>query len=805
MSIRTVSHRCFSILAVLLVSGAICPAAAPMNETPPQTMTVSYFPLEAVRLLDSPFAVAQQRNLEYVLALEVDRLTAPFRREAGLEPKASSYPNWESSGLDGHTAGHYLTALAQLWAATGNEETRQRLAYMVEELAACQDAYGDGYVGGVPGSRQLWEDIAAGRIQADNFGLNRKWVPWYNLHKTFAGLRDAWLIGGNAQAREVLIGLSDWCDSLVAGLSDAQLQDMLRSEHGGMNEVLADVYAITGDEKYLALAERFSHRVVLNPLLLHQDRLTGLHANTQIPKVIGFARIGELANRPSWSNAARYFWETVSRHRSVAIGGNSVREHFNPRDDFSALIESREGPETCNTYNMLRLSEQLFRTEPAADYADYYERALYNHILSTVHPDHGGFVYFTPMRPRHYRVYSQPDQCFWCCVGSGIENHGKYGRFIYAHAEDTLFVNLFIPSTLSWPEQGLTLRQETRFPDEPATTLTVELDSPKRFAIRLRHPGWMRPGDLQILVNGQPWEVSSSPASYEVLEREWQPMDVIEVRMPMSTRAEPLPDQSGYVALMHGPIALAAVTGTDQVTGLIADDARFAHIAPGPYQPLDQAPMLVGDPAAAADHVLPVPNKPMTFHAPDIIRPERFQTLELIPFFRVHDSRYMLYWRTVRDDEYPAVAAALKAEEDARSALDARTLDRVIPGEQQPEVEHNFQGEDTNNGAHMGRTWRDAGGWFSYDLQGAKGQPAELQVTYSAGERRRSFQILVNEQPITTVRLNGNDPDSFVSETYPIPEDITDSANNGVLTVKFAATPRSRAGAIYDVRLLRKP
>jgi hypothetical protein len=614
--------------------------------TPPPGAKVSTFPLSRVRLLDGPFSHAQELNLAYLRSLDVDRLLAPFRTEAGLPARAVKYPNWESSGLEGHTAGHYLTALAQAWAATGEAEFKRRLDYLVGELAGCQKAQGDGYVGAVPGGRRLWAEVAAGELRVEGFAINGKWVPWYNLHKLFAGLRDAHLIGESAPARDVLLGLAGWCAALTARLSDAQVQEMLRAEHGGMNEVLADVFALTRDPKHLALAERFSHRALLDPLHRREDRLDGLHANTQIPKVIGCARIAELRGEPDGCPAAPYFWEAVVRRRTVAIGGNSVREHFNPAHDFSSMVESREGPETCNTYNMLRLTEQLFRGRPAASYADFYERALYNHILSSQHPGHGGFVYFTPMRPRHYRVYSHPSQGFWCCVGSGMESHGKHGRFVYAHSGDDLYVNLFIASTLDWPERGLRVRQDTAFPDEPRTRLRLTLGRPLRFTLRVRHPGWVD-GALQVRVNGRPRVVASQPVSYAAITRLWRDGDRVDVELPMRTRIERLPDGSDYVAILHGPLVLAAETGRQGLDGLIADDGRMAHLPAGPELPLDSAPTLAGNVDTLAAQVPPVPGRPLTFQAPAIIRPEEARGLELVPFFRVHDSRYILYWRVV--------------------------------------------------------------------------------------------------------------------------------------------------------------
>jgi DUF1680 family protein len=414
----TVSAICLSILALFATNAMAAPATAPKQ---PAEM----YPLTSVRLLDGYFKDAAAANRAYLLALEPDRLLAPFLREAGLTPKAKVYGNWESSGLDGHTAGHYLSALSGM-IASGHDadgELNRRLDYMLGELERCQKANGNGYLGGIPKSREFWDKIASGDVKA----IWDRWAPWYNVHKTFAGLRDAWQVAGKQKARELLVNLGDWCVQLTSGLSDEQMEQMLAHEFGGMNEVMADIYVITGDEKYLTTAKRFFHHAVLDPLIRHEDRLTGLHANTQIPKIAGLERIAALTGNKDEHAGARFFWENVSKKRSVAFGGNSVSEHFNPIDNFTRMLENREGPETCNTYNMLRLTEQLFSAEPQAAYADFYERALYNHILSSINLQKPGYVYFTPIRPEHYRVYSKPDSCFWCCVGTGMENPGKYG------------------------------------------------------------------------------------------------------------------------------------------------------------------------------------------------------------------------------------------------------------------------------------------------------------------------------------------------------------------------------------------
>lgn len=763
------------------------------------------FALADIKLGEGVFAHSHAVNRRYLAALTVDRLVAPYRIEATLTPRAPKYPNWESMGLEGHTAGHYLSALAQE-AAQGDAEMRQRLDYMVNELAACQQANGDGYVGAVPNGRALWSKVSAGMGDASSFSLSDAWVPFYNLHKMFAGLRDAWWYAGNHQARGILIGFADWADRLVAGLDEQQMQALLATEHGGMNEVLADVYAITGDRRYLALARRFSHRALLEPLLRRQDALDGLHANTQIPKVIGFARIGELDNDPAWIDAAAFFWETVTQRRSIAFGGNSVHEHFNPTGDFSSMVRSPEGPETCNSYNMLRLSMQLYRLDPQPRYADFYERTLFNHILSSQHPLHGGLVYFTPIRPRHYRVYSQAQECFWCCVGTGIENHSRHGAFAYAHDARSLTVNLYMASQLQWRERGLVLRQDTRFPDEESSRLTLQLRKPQRFNLRLRHPHWLD-GPLTVRVNGRPWPLRSTPSSYAGIERSWIDGDTVEIDLPLRTRAEELPDGSDYVALMHGPIVLAARTSNDGLEGLIADDGRGSHIAPGAQLPLDHAPMLVGDRAALAAQVRPLPGRPLTFQAAGLIRPAAFNGLQLEPLFRVHDARYIVYWPTATAAAYPAVVRRIEADERERHALEDRTLDRVAPGEQQPEVEHRYKGQNSDTGVRMGRHWRDTGKWISYRLKAPDSTDpttaVELVLTFYGGDRNPGFDLLADRRRLATLTLEGDAKDTFVERRIALPQDLAKAAVRQGITIKLVAAAGRRTGSLFDLRLQR--
>ncbi|MGQ1890937.1 beta-L-arabinofuranosidase domain-containing protein [Thermophagus sp. OGC60D27] len=764
---------------------------------------VEPFPLSSVRLLESPFKHAEELNEQYVMAHDPDRLLAPFLIDAGLEPKATGYGNWEGSGLNGHIGGHYLTSLSLMVASAGNEEARKRLNYMVKELARCQKANGNGYIGGIPGGQAMWAEIANGKIDAGNFSLNGKWVPLYNIHKLYAGLRDAWLLARNEKAKELLIKLTDWCINLTSGLSDDQIQEMLVSEHGGLNEVFADVYEITGNEKYLELARRFSHQAILKPLIQHKDQLNGLHANTQIPKVIGFMRIGVLDRDTAWIEAADFFWNTVVNNRSVSIGGNSTHEHFHAAEDFSSMIESRQGPETCNTYNMLKLSKQLFLYKNDLKYLDFYEQALYNHILSSQNPKNGGLVYFTSMRPRHYRVYSQPEQTFWCCVGSGIENHEKYGELIYAHDEQNVFVNLFIPSQLFWKEKGLQLILENNFPDIEQVSIRVEPKNEGEFVVGIRCPAWSKKGEMSVAVNGNSIKGKAVPGHYFPIRRKWKKGDRIEIRLPMHTYGKFLPDGNQYLSLMHGPFVLAAATDTTDLDGLIADDSRMGHVAHGPLYSLDEAPMLQIDGNGWEKLVRPLKNQVMSFKANDLIVPDKYDDLVLKPFFMVHDARYIVYWRVGTKEEIDDIRIAIEKRENELLLLEKRTIDEVAPGEQQPETEHNFKGEKTESGVFQNRHWRHASQWFSYDLNDADREAQSLRVTYWGKDTGRNFDILINGEKIASVVLDGSLGDGFVDVDYTIPDALTDKNSNGIITVRFQADEGSVAGGIYYVRLMR--
>ena len=768
------------------------------------------FPLGDVTLLDGPLKRARDLNIKTLLQYDCDRLLAPYLKEAGLTPKGQSYRNWD--GLDGHVGGHYLTAMA-INAATGSKECEERMNYFISELQRCADAnaknhpdWGKGYVGGVPGSDRVW-----GGFKKGNFGAYYgAWVPFYNIHKMYAGLRDAWLYCGNEQARQLFLGFCDWAIDLTAELTDAQVEHALDTEHGGMNEVLADAYAMTGERKYLDAAKRFSHRRLLTPLSQRRDCLDNMHANTQVPKVIGFERIAELAGDEAYHNAGAFFWDIVTGERSLAFGGNSRREHFPSREACQDFVQDIDGPETCNTNNMLKLTEDLHRRNPEARYADYYELATFNHILSSQHPEHGGYVYFTSARPRHYRNYSAPNEAMWCCVGTGMENHGKYGQFIYTHVGDALFVNLFVSSELNWREKGLTLKQETAFPYAETSKITITKGKGK-FALQVRYPGWVSPGQFSVKVNGQPVSIITGPSSYVTIDRQWKKGDVVEVSFPMHNSVKYLPNLTQYVALMHGPIMLAMKTGTEDLAMLIADDSRFGQLAVGKKLPIDQAPILINnDIESIANQLQPISGKPLHFTLTTkmVNKPnETNGANELMPFFELHDSRYMMYWLALSEDNYQGYLDNLAKQEQERQELEARTTDKVQPGEQQPESDHFMETDHSFTGNTNDVFFRDArnGNYFSYLMQTGGNTDLALRLQYwGVGEwKSHEFDILVDDQLVTSVNNTGKYRISkFVYETYDIPAELLKGKKQ--VRVKFVAKPGKQIGEIYGVRLIKR-
>ena len=765
------------------------------------------FPLGDITLLDGPLKHARDLNVQVLLKYDCDRMLAPYRKEAGLQPRKPSYPNWD--GLDGHVGGHYLSALA-INAATGDEECRKRMEYMVSELQLVLDAnnlrheaWCHNYIGGVPNSAKVWTTFSKGDF-GPYFGT---WAPFYNIHKMYAGLRDAWLYCGNEQAKNLFLKFCDWAVDITAHLSDGDMEKMLGNEHGGMNEVLADAYAITGEHKYLNCARRFSHKQLLVPMEEGKDCLDNMHANTQIPKVVGYQRIAELAHDVQYHNASEYFWKIVTQQRSLALGGNSRREHFPTKETCIDYINDIDGPESCNTYNMLKLTEDLNRVKPDGMYGDFYETAMFNHILSTQHPQHGGYVYFTSARPRHYRNYSAPNKAMWCCVGTGMENHGKYGQFVWTHdkgvkaEDDALYVNLFVASELNWKDRKMVIRQQTAFPY--AESSVVEVAKGKgTFILKVRKPSWCE----NFTVKGVGFDVDSYEENgFVCIKRKWKKGDQIKISMPMHAYIKPMINVPQYVAIMYGPILLGMKTGTEDMRSLIADDSRFGQYAGGKKLALDKAPILLPKHLDdIAKDLKPIPGKPLHFKL--ATRMENAIDGELQPFFEIHDSRYMMYWLALGENDYKAYMQKLADEEKARQALEARTVDKVNPGEQQPETDHRMETDDSSKGNTEGVFFRDArdGHFFSYLMQTKGETDLSLQLKFWGQDEWRTseFDIYVNDKLLCSVNNSHRwRTTQFKTVDYAIPSEFVKGKKE--IRVKFVAHKGKQVGQIYGVRLVK--
>ncbi len=746
-------------------------AAVPLNVP----LTAEPFGLNQVRLLDGPFKHAMELNRKYLLSLDADRLLHNFRINAGLPSSAQPLGGWEdpNSEIRGHSLGHFLSACALMYAASGDEALKTKADYIVAVLAECQAKIGNGYLSAFPES-------FIERVEK----LQPVWVPWYTIHKIYAGLVDMYLLCGNQQALEVVAKACDWVKARTDKLSDEQMEKMLGVEHGGMNEVLADIYAITGDEKYLKLAQRFNHRAVLDPLAKCEDRLTGLHANTQFPKILGVGRQYELTGNEELRTIATFFWDVVTKERSYVTGGNSDGEVFSPKERLSQYL----GPnttETCNTYNMLKITRRLFGWEPKAEYADYYERALYNHILASQNPETGMVLYYLPLKTGVPKTFGTPTDSFWCCTGTGMENHAKYGDSIYFHeGEKILYVNLFIASELSWTERGLKLRQETRFPDEDRTRLRFACEKPVAMTLRVRHPYWAVSG-FEIAINGQPQAIASRPGSYVNLQRVWQDGDTVDIRMTMTLRTEGFRDNPKRLAVLYGPLVLCAeIESGSPSTAIVCGEGDIVS------------------------HLRPVAGKPLTFTAsPKVFRvtgAQGGQELTLIPLFRQYQKPYVVYWDVLSEAEWGAVLAQIEAEEARQKMLDAQTVDRVRIGDGPSEQAHALEGERTSAGLFKDQYWRHAvdGGWFSYQMKVLDGQPMKLLCRYWGSDvGARVFDILIDGTKIATQKLDNNRPDQFYDEIYSIPSELTKGKSK--VTVRFQAHSGHMAGGVFDCRVLK--
>ena len=798
---NTVRRFGSGVAAFLLAATAI--AASPAE---------NLFPLSRIRLTGGPLKAQQEQNREYLLRLEPDRLLSRFRSEAGLKPKGESYNGWESPrhwlDLAGHILGFYMAGAAMTVEATGDEELKRRLLYIVDELEAVQNAHGDGYALAAKNGRKVFDEIASGKINVKinpkteycSF-INDRFEPIYTLNKVLIGLWRIHVATGSDKAKRVFLRLSDWFgNAVVEKLDDAQLQKVLDCEHGSLPETFAVAFEMTGDAKYRRWARRLCHERMLAPLAKGDAaHLCFHHANNEIPKFTGFERVYRITGEKKLHDAIVNAWRAFVHDHAWANGGNSHREHLFPKADFEKKLFMTGGPESCNSVNMLRQTEALFKTEPSADKIDFYERVLFDHLLSTHDPVLGRTIYYTPAMPGASRTYSDEFDSMWCCTGTGFEAPGKYAQMVFTHAQDesSASVQLFAPATLDWMERGVRLRQETAFPYGEASCVKVEkVGADAEFAIKVRRPGWAGAG-FAVYVNGE--RAGAEKDGYVDISRKWMAGDRIDIEFPMSLRAEPLPGSNKYVAFFYGPTLLVGDMGSE---GLSEQDYFAKPPASNTSSWKLGKPMsIVRVPASAVAD----PSTCLERTTGAIVFRLKGSDILLKPMYDLHFRRYNMYWQVPDPEEEKAFADDEKKER----AYARRAVDSVEIGVDASEKAHAFAGDKTGSGTGLygerhEHRWRHAvsGGFFSYRLAvGDRPGGRKLVAKYFARERGpRKFDVVVDGRAIYTENLVDNRKPAFVFTEMPIPADLL--AGKKTVEVRFVPKPGNTAGGLFSLHMI---
>jgi len=777
----------------------------PEAGAPTKTLKARPLPLSSVRLVGGPLKNAQDLDAKYLLELEPDRMLAFLRQRAGLKPKAEGYGGWDGAGrqLTGHIAGHYLSAVSLMWAATGDARFKGRADYIVKELKEIQDKHGDGYLGaladreGVDGKIRF-QELAKGTIRASSFDLNGLWSPWYVQHKIFAGLRDAYRYTGNRTALEVEIKFAEWAEGILSNLNEEQIQRMLGTEFGGMNEVTADLYADTGDKRWLALSDKFYHRAVVDPLAEGTDILPHKHGNTQAPKLLGHLMRYVYTGNETDRGAARFFWEQVALHHSFATGGHGRNEYFGQPDKLNDMVDGRTA-ETCNVYNMIKLTRALFAVEPDIRYADFHERALFNHILASQDPEDGRVCYMVPVGRGVQHEYQDMFRSFTCCVGTGMESHALHAYGIYYESGDKLWVNLYVPSTAEWEAAGVKLELATDFPEGQSASLKLTLKSPKKFTLALRRPYWAGEG-FSVKLNGKAVKNLPRAGSYVELNRTWKSSDRVELILPKTLREEPLPDNPNRVALMWGPLVLAGDLGSAQERRRRGEGTSVSE--PEAFAPPPPASPLVVKEQSVEKWLKPVAGSPGTFRTEGVGLKEE---IDFKPFYRVARRRYAIYWDKFTPAEWQKEAAAIAAKQEEQKKLEAATVAFVQPGRTETEREFNLQGEETSPTRVEGRLGRRGAKWFSFDLPVEPAHPMALVVTYSSDARQNTtFSILVDGQKVGEQAIERRSPEEivrFFDVRYALATELVKDKQK--VTVRFQASGENHIPGVFGIRIVR--
>lgn len=727
------------------------------------------FDMDRVRLLDGVEKREQEADRRYLHSIDVDGLLWPFRKNAGLPTPGKPFGGWESptSEIRGTFTAHYLTACALMVGSTGDKALEAKANLLVDELEKCQKALGGRYLAAIP----------TGYLDRVETG-KPIWAPYYVVEKLVTGLTDVYEAFGNRKALAMAERIEGYLRERGKKLTDRQLAATMKTEYGGMAQMQYNLYALDRDPATLAYAHRWDEAAILGPLAARHDALSGLHANTNLPKVLGAARRYETVDDPTYKGLVEYFFDRVADHRSYATGGNNKAEFWGDPDDLAhSLVGNNQ--ETCTTYNMLKIARTLIRWTGDPRYADFYERAYFNGILPAQRPDNGMMIYYLPLAGGDTKNWGTPRDTFWCCYCTGVESFAKLADSVYFHdAKDGLYVNLYVPTALDWREKGLRVVQTTRFPEEPGSTLTVHAAKPTPMALNLHVPYWAK--GFGVTVNGKPVPVPAKPTSYVAVRRTWKEGDVVRVSTPMALHTQAMPDDPSLKAVMFGPLVLAGVM--DKTTP-IADDLNTGYLHEDAK----------ADPATWLE---PVPGKPLTFRT--VGQP---RDLTFVPLYDIIDQHFGVYWDMVAPGS-PRERTLMEAER-SRQTRDRRVVDAVDVDENGPSerAHHVFLGT-SGAGAFNGRHWRD-GKLFGWDLKIVPDAPMSLGVTYWGDDSGdRTFDILVDGQKIATQTLNHDRPGHLFEVEYPIPASLTANAANSI-TVRIQAHDGNTAGGVFGVTTLR--
>lgn len=834
----------FRCLMIALIGGWCCIAARGQHALYP-----TQFDLQQVSLLPGVFKEAQDLNYSVLLQYDVDRLLTPFVRQAGLSNTndennryyqwAFEHPAFEnfawnpSMAMDGHITGHYLSALSLAYAschdAVVRSQLKERLDYMVAVMKDCQNVFAKdgsglrGFIGGNP-DNEIWKTLYSGDYRIYNQRGN--WVPLYCAHKTLAGLRDAYIYGENADAKEMFRQMCDWSIALVRLFTtDIMEMQILQWEPGAINEVLADAYVMFGDSKYLKAAEKYSHQIMIENMNAdtNHEFLDVKQTNESTAKFVGFARIDEVKGDQRYRKASRLYWADVAQRRASAIGGVGVGSYFAPKGSDYKYVEEGDGPESCTSYNMLKLTERIFSDSRHPAYSEYYEKTLLNHILATLDPQTGGYGFYTSLRPESYHIYSTPNEAMWCCVGTGMENPSKFGEFIYTAASDTLFVNLFIASELNDKTYGL--RQETNFPYGNKSKITVTKAG--NYTIAVRHPAWTT-NKYNIMVNGKapkgfnPDAIRRGEMMYISCGKSWKPGDEIEITFPMSIGVDPCPGSS-YISFSYGPMVLAAVTSSTEKGSDIYEELSNEYAGAGrrdnspasrmKSRSLAYAPMLICDQQEIPSRLKVKDAKTYTFsidvHAPG----SPWKEVEIRPFFSIHHQRYTIYFNQQTESAF--MRSPIYKSELRNIEIEEATFDKIDIGNEANESKHKLSTSETVTGGSLNEEFfRDCqpSQWIEFEFDCEKAsqsiQSARDSVTllcrFYVNDRGRECAISVDGEPIATYKVPSNKAAAGKEKFYDQPINIPAWAVQGKKTIRVRyAASNGFSPKLFFVRLMK--